>query len=134
MDMKFKGVRGEWESGPESVKLVCWGVVGEGSEEEIDACLSLPLGFSVGQNENKESGSVVRTQIPIPNTNTNPNKGGDYVSFYLEHEYESDLGRVSYCVYTHTSSTRTTSLMMVKSMSCKKRETLRLQFTEKHSG
>jgi hypothetical protein len=30
--------------------------------------------------------------------NTNPNKGGEYVSFYLEYEYESELGRVSHCV------------------------------------
>jgi len=47
------------------------------------------------------AGSVVRAQIPIPNTNTNPNQVGDYVSFYLEYEYESELGRVSYCVYTY---------------------------------
>ncbi len=47
-------------------------------------------------------GSKVRTQIPVPNTNTNPNKGGEYGGFYLEYEYESELGRVSYCVYTHT--------------------------------
>ncbi len=36
MDMKFKGVRGEGEVGVESVELVCWGVVGETAETEID--------------------------------------------------------------------------------------------------
>ena len=35
--MKIKGVRGESECGVESVKLVRWGVVGEGSEAEIDS-------------------------------------------------------------------------------------------------
>ncbi len=30
--------------------------------------------------------------------NTNPKKGGESVSFYLEYEYESELGRVSHCV------------------------------------
>jgi hypothetical protein len=28
----------------------------------------------------------------------NPNNGGELVSFYLEYEYESQLGRVCYCV------------------------------------
>jgi hypothetical protein len=41
-------------------------------------------------------------KLPFPNTNTNPNKGGEYVSFYLEYEYESELGRVTYCLYTYT--------------------------------
>jgi hypothetical protein len=41
-------------------------------------------------------------KFPFPNTNTNPNKGGEYVSFYLEYEYESELGRVRSCLYTYT--------------------------------
>ncbi len=56
------------------------------------------------EDQYRWSGSKVRTQIPVPNTNTNPNKGGEYVSFYLEYEYESELGRVSstwLCIYVY---------------------------------
>ena len=35
-DMRFQGVRGEGECGPKSIKLMRWGVIGEGSEAEID--------------------------------------------------------------------------------------------------
>jgi hypothetical protein len=35
-DMGFKGVRGEGECGPKSIKLMRWGAIGEGAEEEID--------------------------------------------------------------------------------------------------
>jgi hypothetical protein len=37
MDMRFKGVGGEGKRGPKRIKLVCWGVVGEGSEVEVNA-------------------------------------------------------------------------------------------------
>jgi hypothetical protein len=36
MDMRFKGVRGEEECVPKSIKLMRWGVIGEGAEAEID--------------------------------------------------------------------------------------------------
>jgi hypothetical protein len=36
MDMGFKGVRGAGECGPKSLKLMRWGAIGEGAEEEID--------------------------------------------------------------------------------------------------
>ncbi len=35
-DMEFKRVRGERECGVESIDLVCWGVIGEGPETEVD--------------------------------------------------------------------------------------------------
>jgi hypothetical protein len=35
--MRFKGVGGEGKRGPKRIKLVCWGVVGEGSEAEVNA-------------------------------------------------------------------------------------------------
>ena len=35
-DMEFKGVRGEGECCPKSIKLMRWGVIGEGAEAEID--------------------------------------------------------------------------------------------------
>ena len=35
-DMGFKGVRGEGECCPKSIKLMRWGVIGEGAEAEID--------------------------------------------------------------------------------------------------
>ena len=35
-DMGFKGVRGEGECGPKSIKLMRWGAIGEGAEAEID--------------------------------------------------------------------------------------------------
>ena len=35
-DMGFKGVRGEGECGPKSIKLMCWGAIREGAEAEID--------------------------------------------------------------------------------------------------
>ena len=35
-DMGFKGVRGKGECGPKSIKLMRWGVIGEGAEAEID--------------------------------------------------------------------------------------------------
>jgi hypothetical protein len=36
MDMRFKGVRGEEECVPKSIKLMRWGVIGEGAEAEVD--------------------------------------------------------------------------------------------------
>ena len=36
-------------------------------------------------------------------TSDDDNKGGEYVSFYLEYEFESELGRVSHCVCTCVS-------------------------------
>ncbi len=35
-DMGFKGVRGEGECDPKSVKLMSWGAIGERAESEID--------------------------------------------------------------------------------------------------
>jgi hypothetical protein len=35
-DMGFKGVRGQGECGPKSIKLMRWGVIGKGAKAEID--------------------------------------------------------------------------------------------------
>ena len=60
MDMEFKGVRWERECGAESIELVCWGVVGEGAEEEIYTCQGHGLleerGESQIETENRHGG------------------------------------------------------------------------------
>ena len=52
-----------------------------------------------GVLKGRDPGIVVRTPIHFWNPNMNPNKGGEFVSFYLEYEYEFELTRVCYCVY-----------------------------------
>jgi hypothetical protein len=88
-----------------------------------------------------ESGSVVRSQIPIPKYEYE-SKQIRWLCEFLSRIWIRIRTRKGELLWIHIHvykcvtpcSTRTASLMVVKTMSCRNRETLSLQFIEKHSG